>query len=65
MLGFLLTLGPLYTSALVVGCLAVFFLSRKALVDHKIRKLGGVRAPVLGTNPITGNVPPTLANEHV
>jgi cytochrome P450 len=54
MLQFLLALGPLHTSALVLGCLSIFFLSRKLLVDYKIRKLGGVRAPVLATNPVTG-----------
>ncbi|KAH6640845.1 cytochrome P450 [Chaetomium tenue] len=47
-------LGLLHTSALVLGCLSIFFLSQKLWVDYKIRKLGGVRAPVLGTNPVTG-----------
>ncbi|KAL2020133.1 hypothetical protein VTK56DRAFT_8738 [Thermocarpiscus australiensis] len=55
MIQFLLTLGPLYTSALVLSCLTLFFMVQKAIVDHKIRKLGGVRAPVLATNPITGS----------
>ncbi|KAK3297594.1 cytochrome P450 [Chaetomium fimeti] len=53
MLQFLFALGPLHTSALVLGCLSIFFLSRKLFVDYKIRKLGGVRAPVLATNPLT------------
>jgi hypothetical protein len=56
MLQFLLDLGPLHTSAVVLACLSIFFLSRKLVVDYKIRKLGGVRAPVLATNPVTGEV---------
>lgn len=55
MLEFLVALGPSYTTALVVGCMVVIFMTRKALVDRKIRKLGGVRSPVLATNPVTGN----------
>ncbi|KAJ4306964.1 hypothetical protein N0V88_000337 [Collariella sp. IMI 366227] len=54
MVSFLLGLGPLYTSALVLGFLTLLFLSRRLYVDYRIRKLGFVRAPVLGTNPITG-----------
>ncbi|GAB1313210.1 Cytochrome P450 alkane hydroxylase [Madurella fahalii] len=54
MLEFLVPLGTLYTTAFVLGCLTVVFMARKALVDHKIRKLGGVRSPVLATNPISG-----------
>ncbi|KAH6850856.1 cytochrome P450 [Chaetomium sp. MPI-CAGE-AT-0009] len=54
MLQFLTSLGPLHASALVLGCLSIFILSRKLFVDYNIRKLGGVRAPVLATNPVTG-----------
>ncbi|KAK4151027.1 cytochrome P450 [Chaetomidium leptoderma] len=54
MLQFLFALGPFYTSALVLGYLTIFFLSRRLVVDYKIRKLGGVRAPVLATNPVSG-----------
>ncbi|KXX82803.1 Cytochrome P450 52A1 [Madurella mycetomatis] len=50
----LMALSPSYITALVVGCMVVVFMTRKALVDRKIRKLGGVRSPVLATNPITG-----------
>jgi hypothetical protein len=57
MFGYLLGLGPYYTSALVLGCLTIFFLARKALVDYKIRKVGGVRSAVLATNPLFGNEP--------
>lgn len=50
----LLSLSPISIWALVFACLAAFFLGRKAIVDYKIRKLGAVRSPVLGTNPLTG-----------
>ncbi|KAK4241393.1 cytochrome P450 [Achaetomium macrosporum] len=54
MLGFLFALGPLYTSGLILSCLALFFVTRRAIVDRKIRRLGAVRAPVLATNPVFG-----------
>ena len=54
MLELILPLSPMYTSVLLLGTLVTFFLSRRLIVDYKIRKLGGVRAGVLGTNPITG-----------
>ncbi len=54
MIELILSLSPMYTSVLLLGSLFVFFLSRRLISDYKIRKLGGVRAGVLGTNPITG-----------
>jgi hypothetical protein len=54
MLEFILPLTRLSVSTLLLGGLVVFFLSRRLYVDYKIRKLGGVRAGVLATNPITG-----------
>lgn len=54
MLELLFALGPLYTSALILGCVVLLFAARRVYVDYRIRTLGGVRAPVLGTNPITG-----------
>ncbi|KAK3897459.1 cytochrome P450 [Staphylotrichum tortipilum] len=54
MLEVFLALSPLQTTALILGGLTILFISRRAYVDRRIRKLGGVRAPVLATNPVSG-----------
>ncbi len=54
MLGLVLSLSRLPVWVLLLGGLVIFFLSRRLIVDYKIRKLGAVRASVLATNPITG-----------
>ncbi|KAK3387159.1 cytochrome P450 [Podospora didyma] len=54
MFTFLSSLGPLNALALVFGSLTVFYAGRKVLIDNKIRKNGGVRAPILATNPLFG-----------
>ena len=49
------------------ACLGLIFLvffvllygGRRVVKDYQIRtsKAGGIRAPILGTNPVTGNIP--------
>jgi cytochrome P450 len=68
MFALLFSFGPLYTSAFVLAILTILFLSRRCFVDYQIRRLGGVRAPVLATNPVSGMYevfiasPDTVAN---
>lgn len=50
----LLELPPSHVLVFVVGSLVLFYGSRRVWKDYKIRKVGGVRAPVLATNPLTG-----------
>lgn len=50
----LLSLDLSQTWAAVLGFIVVLFIGRKAWVDYKIRRAGGVRSSVLATNPITG-----------
>jgi len=57
MLEVLRSLDRLQAWCLALGLLIVAFLIRKAKVDYKIRKTGGVRAAVLATNPILGKGP--------
>ena len=55
MLAFLLSLTP---GALVASgflFLTAVFALRKAVMDYKVRKRGGVRAYLLASNPLTGN----------
>jgi hypothetical protein len=52
MLEAFLALSAVQATALILGGLAILFVSRRAYVDYRIRKLGGVRAPELATNPI-------------
>ncbi|KAK0612887.1 cytochrome P450 [Bombardia bombarda] len=54
MIDIILSLRPLYIWAVVLGLIAAWFPARKAYVDYKIRKLGGVRSSVLATDPIRG-----------
>lgn len=42
------------TWAAVLGFIVLLFMGRKAWVDYKIRRAGGVRSSVLATNPLTG-----------
>lgn len=48
-----LSLGPLYLSGLVLLPLILWFFVVPRYVTARIRRLGGVRAHVLGTNPLT------------
>ncbi|KAK3315066.1 cytochrome P450 [Apodospora peruviana] len=43
-----------YLWALILGSLIIYFPTRKAYADYRIRKLGGVRSVLLASNPITG-----------
>lgn len=52
----LISLDSNQTWAVLLGFVVVLFMGRKAWVDYKIRKTGGVRSSVLATNPITGKV---------
>ncbi|KAH6621104.1 cytochrome P450 [Chaetomium sp. MPI-SDFR-AT-0129] len=54
MLQVLVSFGPLYTTALILSCLMGLFICNRLYVDYRIRKVGGVRASVLATNPFTG-----------
>ena len=51
-----LSLGPGYLGALAFSLLILLFAWRRITKDYAIRqsKAGGVRAPVLATNPLTG-----------
>ena len=50
----ILELPPAHFLALTVGFLVLFYGSRRIWKDYQIWKVGGVRAPVLATNPLTG-----------
>ena len=50
----ILELPPSHFLALVFVLLVLFYGSRRVWKDYQIRKIGGVRAPVLATNPLTG-----------
>ncbi|KAH8899651.1 cytochrome P450 [Thozetella sp. PMI_491] len=52
MLEAILSAPPLYLWAVAITALTSFFVIRNALVDRRIRRLGGVRAPILATNPL-------------
>ncbi|KAK3683827.1 cytochrome P450 [Podospora appendiculata] len=54
MLDYLLSLGPLYLCGLALGCIVAYFPLRKAYVDYRIWRLGGVRSPLIATNPLWG-----------
>lgn len=54
MFGFLLELHPLYLLLGILAPIFAFFPLRKAYIDYRIRKLGGVRCPIIATNPIAG-----------
>ena len=46
---------PLYLWGFILGAVLLYFPIRKEYVTHQIRKrTGGVRAPVLATNPLFG-----------
>lgn len=42
--------GPAW--ALAFGILALFYVVRRVITDYQLKKIGGVRAPVLATNPL-------------
>jgi hypothetical protein len=50
----ILSLGPVYLTAYTFCFLVLFYTARRILKDNRIRRIGGVRAPVLSTNPLTG-----------
>jgi hypothetical protein len=50
----LFALGPLYTSAIVFALLALYYAARKAYVTRQVLRTGGVRSPILATNPLFG-----------
>ncbi|OIW27278.1 cytochrome P450 [Coniochaeta ligniaria NRRL 30616] len=50
----LFALGPLYTSAIVFASLAVYYAVKKAIVTRQVLRTGGVRSPILATNPLFG-----------
>ncbi|KAH8907051.1 cytochrome P450 [Coniochaeta sp. PMI_546] len=50
----LFALGPLYTSVIVLTFLAVYYAVKKAVVTRQVLRTGGIRSPVLATNPLFG-----------
>ncbi|KAB5586093.1 cytochrome P450 [Coniochaeta sp. 2T2.1] len=50
----LFVLGPLYTSLIILTLLTIYYAARKAYVTRQVLATGGVRSPVLATNPFFG-----------
>jgi hypothetical protein len=50
----LFALGPVYTSAIIFGLVSIYYAARKAYVTRQVLRTGGVRSPVLATNPLFG-----------
>ncbi len=48
----LFALGPLYTSAIALAFLTIYYAVKKAVVTRQVLRTGGVRSPILGTNPL-------------
>lgn len=53
----LLALGPVYLTGLTLGLLTIFFAFRRLYTDRLLYESGGVRSPVIATNPVTGKHP--------
>lgn len=49
----LLSINPVYLSAFLFSIVILYFIALKASKDRRIRKTGGIRSPILGTNPLT------------
>ncbi len=54
----ILSLGPIHLTAIVFTSLVLYYGYLRLAKDYQIRhsKAGGVRAPVLATNPFTGTL---------
>ncbi|KAM7216691.1 cytochrome P450 52A13 [Rhypophila decipiens] len=50
----ILEVHPIYLLLGILVPIVTFFPLRKAYIDYRIRKLGGVRCPLIATNPIAG-----------
>lgn len=49
-----LALGPLRLGGIVFGLIVLYYAVRRVIVNYQIRKTGGVRAPIIATNPLFG-----------
>ncbi|KAL8364988.1 hypothetical protein RB595_004007 [Gaeumannomyces hyphopodioides] len=51
-----LVMSPSYLILGVLVALSIYYVVRKAMVDHRIRRLGAVRAPKIASNPFSALV---------
>lgn len=52
----LVTVNPLYIAGSVLGAYILLLVFYKVRVEYRLSRSGGVRAPVITSNPITGKL---------